>query len=567
MLKRWQKLKVRERLIYLVLFAVLLPTVILSVTQYYSLRDLREKTRGAFENSLRQTIYQIEDNIDRKLKEIGNSALDSFDITNLGQEKFDRRESQLKEIVQKNSHLQNSFVFISEADGAGFTAIFDESNGFIETQAKPSTDNALFNTPEEESLTVSFVAVLQKQYEKHETPFFVQSRCEKCAPIKPPTNERFYLYRPLSDIRNIQTLRFIGVGLKRDFVVNELFPSVINDLKEAQEKNKSEEIIFGIFDEEGKTLFTNSEKNLAQKDFEVQIPLRQTFNRWTLAATYRDNLIEELSASYFRRNLLLLGLIVSLLFGGLILILGVTAQEVELAAAKSAFVSNVSHELKTPLALIRLFAETLESGRVKSPEKAQEYYRIITNETGRLTQLINNILDFAAIEAGRKEYNFKAQDLCSVVKETIGNYRYVLENTGFEIKTFYTENLPPILIDRDAVSQVVLNLLNNALKYSGEKRFVEIRVEKREQEALIAVTDHGIGIAAHETDKIFEKFYRAGGNADVHDVKGSGLGLSLVKHIVEAHGGRITVSSVLERGSTFTIFLPLEKIEKSEIEI
>lgn len=559
MLKRWRQLKARERLIFLVLFAVLLPTLVLVATQYYSLRDLREKTRVTFENNLRQTIQLVDENLETQISEIGRDSLRLFDETALAPWNSEQVKFQLIRILRDHPNVESSFALSSESNDLSYSAIANSTSDYRETKSEGKPDEALFSSAEEESITVSFVAVVQSSTTSAVSNpyFFVQSRCEKCLRTEIAGSDKFYIYRPLSDLRDIQRLRFVGIGLKREFVINEMFPKTVAAISTDQQ-NQVGAIVFGVFDENNRLVYSNSPDAPEVSGFEVRTPLRKSFGRWTLAASYRDDKIEDLSANYFRRNLLLLLLVMSLLIVGILLILQVTAKEVELAAAKSAFVSNVSHELKTPLSLIRLFAETLETGRVKSPEKAHEYYRIISSETKRLTQLINNILDFAAIEAGRKEYKFEPQDLNAVVQEVVDNYRYVLENAGFEIETHFDEGLPPVALDRDAISQAVLNLLNNACKYSAEEKYVEVRTERRNGQAAIVVTDHGIGIAAGEQEKIFEKFYRSGESSDVHEAKGSGLGLSLVEHIVRAHDGRVTASSVRRRGSIFTIMLPIE---------
>jgi signal transduction histidine kinase len=209
------------------------------------------------------------------------------------------------------------------------------------------------------------------------------------------------------------------------------------------------------------------------------------------------------------------------------------------------------------LALIRLFAETLELGRVTSKSKEQEYHRIIHNESRRLTQLINNILDFSKIEAGKRQYQIISGDIASVVQEALNAYEHQISSAGFDVKTYIAPALPPAPVDADALAQAILNLLNNAIKYSGEARHVEVRVEQRGGHIAIAVTDHGIGIPKSEHERIFEKFYRVSTGL-VHTTKGSGLGLALVKHIVDAHSGKVLVDSALGKGSRFTILLPAD---------
>lgn len=212
--------------------------------------------------------------------------------------------------------------------------------------------------------------------------------------------------------------------------------------------------------------------------------------------------------------------------------------------------------LKTPLSLLSLFSEILELGRVKNEEKKIEYYRIIRHESLRLNKIIDNILDFSKIEAGRKTYNLADGDMAEVIGNVLSSYRYQIINSGFEVQTNLQPDLPPVLIDRDAMAQAISNLLDNAIKYSGDVKELSITTETVRSELSIEIADHGIGIPRAEQANIFEKFYRVE-NGLVHDVKGSGLGLSLVKHIVEAHNGTITVESAVGEGSRFTILLPL----------
>jgi signal transduction histidine kinase len=225
---------------------------------------------------------------------------------------------------------------------------------------------------------------------------------------------------------------------------------------------------------------------------------------------------------------------------------------------KADFVSNVSHELRTPLASIRVFGEFMKLGRVRDDGKIREYGEHIETESRRLTQLINNILDFSKIESGRKTYSFERAQLEEVIAETLKTCDVRLRQSGYRLVfQSQTRQLPPAVFDRDAIAQALMNLLDNAVKYSehAEKKEVVVRVSERGRSIDISVTDHGIGIPPEEQKKIFEKFYRVSTGL-VHDVKGSGLGLSLVKHIAEAHRGTVSVESAPGRGSTFTISLP-----------
>ncbi len=236
---------------------------------------------------------------------------------------------------------------------------------------------------------------------------------------------------------------------------------------------------------------------------------------------------------------------------------GNVRREIVLARLKSDFVANVSHELKTPLALIRLFAETLDMGRVARDDKAKEYYRIINKESQRLTQLINNILDFSRIEAGRKEYSFVVADPVRIIDDVVESYRFPIEQQGFRL-TVEVQNLPELSVDPDALAQALINLLNNALKYSGPEKEITITGRRSGDQIRISVADRGIGIPRGEHKKIFDKFYRVESSL-VQETKGSGLGLSLVRHIMDAHGGEVEVESAPGKGSTFTLVLPVAR--------
>ena len=233
-------------------------------------------------------------------------------------------------------------------------------------------------------------------------------------------------------------------------------------------------------------------------------------------------------------------------------------KEVGLARLKSDFVSNVSHELRTPLSLIQLYAETLELGRIKTQEKKEEYYRTIRKESERLGKLISNILDFSRIEAGRKEYDLRETDIGELVRNTLDTYRYQIEKNGFEFELSIDSNIPTVRVDREAIARALVNLINNALKYSADDKYLVVKLYRANGVVKLEVIDRGIGIARRDQSKIFEKFYRTC-DPLVHNTKGSGLGLSLVQHITHAHGGQVEVESTPGKGSKFTVSLPLPR--------
>jgi signal transduction histidine kinase len=281
------------------------------------------------------------------------------------------------------------------------------------------------------------------------------------------------------------------------------------------------------------------------------------FTDWKLGLAEGQGSPEYWARANFLVNL---GLSVALglvLLGGTGLALRTAARAVKLSEMKNDFVSNVSHELRTPLSSIRVFGEFMRLGRVTDEAKVREYGEYIETESRRLTRLIDNILDFSSIESGRKVYQLEDSDLGEVVAETLKTFEVRLRHQGFRIYLEEPEApLPRLAVDPGAIAQAVANLVDNAVKYSDGAHEVVVRLGRNRRWVTVAVQDFGIGISRDEQARIFERFHRVSTGA-VHDVRGSGLGLSIVQHVAQAHGGRVTVESEPGRGSTFTLQLPV----------
>lgn len=322
-------------------------------------------------------------------------------------------------------------------------------------------------------------------------------------------------------------------------------------------KNGDNELLVSVRDARGKPVYSSAGagQDEARGD-EVSLPFAFVFKDWKVGIRSRGLTPEEWARVNFGINMTLAGLLAVVLVGGVSLALRAASRELRLSQMKSTFVSNVSHELRTPLASIRVFGEFLRRGRATEPEKIREYGEFIESESRRLTQLINNILDFSRIESNRKTYEFRMADVHEIVTGVLKTLEVSLRHTGFAVEFEGPgRELPPANVDRDAVAQALNNLLDNAVKYSGDSRRIVVRLGRRRQFVTIAVQDFGIGISPSDQKKIFERFHRIADGL-IHDVKGSGLGLAIVDHIVQAHGGRITVDSEPGKGSTFTIWLP-----------
>jgi signal transduction histidine kinase len=261
--------------------------------------------------------------------------------------------------------------------------------------------------------------------------------------------------------------------------------------------------------------------------------------------------------------------------GLLVLLVGIVAlairistrtlrHEVQVAHMKSDFVANVSHELRTPLTTIRIMAEMLTLGAVPDGDKQAEYHRNIVSEAERLTRLINNVLDFARIEEGRKKFTFGMGDLGDVVFEVVRIIGDYARKEGFEITTSVDEGLPATSFDRDAIIQALINLTANAVKYSEDIKRIEVGARYERDSILLWVTDQGTGIGPQELPHLFDKFFR-GGEHLTREIGGTGLGLTIVQHIVQVHGGEVSARSTLGAGSTFEILLPIRQTEQMSV--
>jgi signal transduction histidine kinase len=352
-----------------------------------------------------------------------------------------------------------------------------------------------------------------------------------------------------------------GMAFDAEYLRDRFFPEMLNscinsNLAETQnDKNHSRAVMMLHAKGESTPLATSADWDDGKP--EVERNLETAFPGLTLAIKLHGTTLASLGQRFIRTSFLILGALSVLLAAGIMLTYRNVWKEMALARLKSDFVSNVSHELRTPLALIRLYAETLEMGRLSSQEKYHQYYSIIRKESERLSALINNILDFSRIEAGRKEYDFRETDIAELVRNTLESYRYQIEQHGFAFQESIAADLPSLRLDREAIARSLLNLVNNALKYSQIEKFLGVKLYRDNGSVKLEVIDHGIGIPYGEQHKIFEKFYRVG-DPLVHNTKGSGLGLSLVRHIVQAHGGEVSVESAPGKGSKFTIALPVD---------
>jgi len=355
---------------------------------------------------------------------------------------------------------------------------------------------------------------------------------------------RYYLISYMKRQRG-DRVYYVVLKISNDYILKELLPDVLNPLLG--------KALFCVRDDHDQMVFGASVGQPGRYLYEKSFPT--TLYRWRLqmAPTPADSLNASERARR-RSEYLLITLTLGIILAGTVFLLYLSARERRANQEKSDFISNVSHELKTPLSLIRMFSELLALGKLKSPEKAREYAEIITRESERLGRLIDNVLDFARMERGRAAYEFHWGQLSEVVERALDVYRQRVEREGMNLITKIDVELPATMFDENAMTLLLLNLIENAVKYGrGE---ISVYLTRVGDDLRLVVGDQGPGIPREERDKIFERFYRTKA-ARRTNVRGSGIGLSLVKHIAEAHGGRISVESEAGVGAAFIIDLPI----------
>jgi len=383
-------------------------------------------------------------------------------------------------------------------------------------------------------------SILYKQTEGNQPErFFV---------IRRDTSLYLIFYKLLPDLQTKKT--FYGAyccGL--DYFKEEILSKVLDEI------SADSGLLIQIVDEDGRNLMSGKKELASQAS--LSLPFRQFPVPWKLLISQPP--FSELESTTVRENILyglLISFIIILMILGVIMIERDIARETETTRLRTEFVHNVSHELKTPLTLVRLYGETLQrKGDLDENEKI-EAYEIITKESERLSHLIDNVLDFSRIEMGKKEFNIRKGNLSIVVRDTLDSYLYHLEKKGFKIKAEICNELPQMEFDSDAIASVLINLLSNAIKFSADRKEVTVRLFKDNNNVILKIEDKGIGISPDETSKIFQRFYRVKNKA-TEGTAGCGLGLTLVLHIAEAHGGTVKVESKPGEGSTFSVILPL----------
>jgi signal transduction histidine kinase len=327
------------------------------------------------------------------------------------------------------------------------------------------------------------------------------------------------------------------------------------DVLEASLAGLESPTIVAVLDETGRAVYSRAPLDHAEQVLAVAVG--EALPEWRVAVYAPPGAAP---GDVVRRQVMMFtaafGVLLAVIVAGCLLTWRLMRRESEMARLKSDFVANVSHDLRTPLSVIRMFGETLELGRVSDETQRREYYRVITRESERLSRLIDNVLDFSRIESGRRRYERVPTAVEPLVRETLEAFAYPLEQQKFKVEVAVAPDLPDVPMDADAIGQALANLIDNAIKYSVDDRVVTVAARRDGDRLALSVADRGIGIPPAEHRRVFEKFYRVG-RSETQGRRGSGVGLALVRHIVEAHGGEVGVESAPGEGSRFTLWLPV----------
>lgn len=321
-------------------------------------------------------------------------------------------------------------------------------------------------------------------------------------------------------------------------------------------ENKRSDFHWKLFNEVGELLLQSSE--VMPEELKITSIFPSHLPSWSIVlfkeSTSIFNTIFRTSQGVFIYIFLLIIIVLAL---GLFFTLQIINKELSLSKMKSDFISTVSHEFKSPLTSIRQMSEMLFNERIDTESRKKEYYAIMLEQSERLSHLIDNILDFSRIEEGKKAFRFEKTKLPELINDVKSAFQNRISSEGFSVSLTVPKILPEIAIDKEAIQQVLYNLLDNAYKYSGDSKIIKIMAESTGDFVKISIKDFGIGIQEEDQQKVFNHFFR-GGNELTRSIKGSGIGLTIVKKIVEAHHGTVTLESIQGNGSVFHVTLPVD---------
>ena len=518
---------------------VVVPLLAILVLQYVSSRRLAKVEVIAHQTTISQYLDVVGAEV-RWLYEGAARAMLGFPEELLVAKRFDEIQRHFGETDASTARL----LFTGSLDGCFCLArYYDPVSGTTQVGASADTEAVVLRI---HTLLQASTLPPRKEHRLH------VDRDRLYVDEADPDNRA--VYRFIADAAG-EFIGFAGFVVDSDRFEREYLPRVIAGAMDVLGEGVQDNLIVRTTDARGRVV-TTTHSEPGQVDA-LTARFDFVFRDWELSARSRHTAAAQvLQSNAFTSWVLTVLMSVSVL-GGMLLTWRAAGRERRIARIRNEFVANVSHELRAPLASLALFGEFLRRGRVTSPEKTIEYGRRIEHESGRLQHLIDNILDFARIESAAVEYRREDAAIEDVVAAAVGAVDARREQDDFTISATCPGTLLPVVrIDVPAMRQVFVNLLDNAMKYSGRSRRVRVDMVQRGCWVAVSVTDSGVGIAPDDHERIFQQFFRATVAGDT-GVGGTGLGLAIVRHVVQAHEGQVEVDSRLGCGATFTVLIPV----------
>ncbi len=501
-----------RKIFYILIVVILLPVIFFTAYEITSLNQTEEVITDIYKNQLETILFSLNQYTEDVVSTWSNEINTKYQI------------AELRELTQNKPGLR-CIKICSDPDKLTFTgSCINTSEIDIEKVASNNTNK------------------ISKLYK------FYEGNYRKIEPIEIADKNTVLWMFLIDNVKSKKPILTIFDIDAKAFISNVIIPR-------AQSTTQNQFVISVYSIIENRLLFTSTNDTSFNESFLVKK------NLWLLpgyevGVSLPGETIDDIVKSRTKTNIILLIILdIILLIGAFYLYLNIR-REVKLTQIKSEFISNVSHEIRTPLALISMYIETLEMGRIKTIEKVQEYYNVISQETTRLSGMVNKILNFSKIESGKRKFTFEDTDLNEVIGTVLKSYKFHIESKGFEYFIDLQSDLPSITLDKEAIADSVINLIDNAVKYSDGEKYIEVRTGIKNEYLYIEVKDKGLGISKEKQKLIFDKFYRVTDGNLAHHTKGSGLGLAIVKSIIEAHQGKIELESTPDKGSTFRLLLP-----------
>lgn len=360
----------------------------------------------------------------------------------------------------------------------------------------------------------------------------------------------------LVDLTDNSVVGHLNLLVDKDYLLNDY---IAGELKKSFSDAEESGIVVWLRDWIKNEILLSSDTSYTYNQDKHPIDIRQRFSDslddWNLHATLLKSPTIAASNASLTRNLIVLGVAVFVLFGALIFIFINAQRERELTERQAGFLANMTHELKTPLAVMQAAGENLSDGRVTEGKRLKSYGEHIYNESVRLKRMIEKLLDAAKVDSGQLSTEQAPHFLQELTAEFVEANRDYIEDRGYTFTFTHDKDLPLVMVDADHVDTTLNNLIENAMKYSIDEKEITVKVEKKGSYVLISVSDKGTGIPKNSLRYIFDKFYRVEDSLTAK-TKGHGLGLSIVKNMIEMNGGTIDVISDYGKGSTFIVKFP-----------